>query len=109
MTSPTEFRYPGESDVLEGEDADRTGVLRAYGGHLRATATPVQLRGTRSLALAERALGEASAGRFALPGEIIDNRAVAGSADDFEFSLDVVIDGLQLRLDRKGRGVAGCP
>ncbi len=49
-----------------------------------------------------RVLGEAPPGRFALLGEIIDNRAVAGSADDFEFSLGVVIDGLQLRLDRKG-------
>ncbi len=47
-------------------------------------------------------LGAAPAGQFALLGEIIANRAVAGTADDFAFSLDVVIDGLQLRLSRKG-------
>lgn len=140
------------------DDADWTGVLRAYGKavhrgvvHLQATAAQFQLRGTQSLALAERvlealtaagftmaegghilslvsgvaytaardllggeqsrsqhtsevarALGEAPAGRFALLGAVIADRAVAGTADDFEFSLDVVIDGLQLRLARKG-------
>ena len=50
-----------------------------------------------------RVLGEAPAGQFALLGEIIASRSVAGTADDFEFSLDVVIDGLQLRLARQGR------
>jgi AcrR family transcriptional regulator len=145
-------------DFVLPEDAEWTDVLRAYGKalhrgvvHLQATATHVQLRGTHSLALAERVLesltaagftvaegghilslvsgvaytaardllggdqsrshhtsevtrvlGAAPAGQFALLGEIIANRAVAGTADDFAFSLDVVIDGLQLRLSRKG-------
>ncbi|GAA2548065.1 TetR/AcrR family transcriptional regulator [Mycolicibacterium diernhoferi] len=48
-----------------------------------------------------RVLGEVAAGRFPLLGDVIANRAVAGTADDFEFSLDVVIDGLQLRLSRQ--------
>jgi hypothetical protein len=48
-------------------------------------------------------LGEAPAGQFALLGEIIASRSVAGTTDDFEFSLDVVIDGLQLRLARQDR------
>lgn len=145
-------------DFVLPDDAAWADVLRAYGNavhrgvvHLQATATHVQLRGTYSLALAERVLGaltaagftvaegghilslvsgvaytaardllggdqsrsqhtsevtrilaDAPAGQFALLGEVIADRAVAGTADDFDFSLDVVIDGLRLRLDRKG-------
>ena len=47
-----------------------------------------------------RALGEVTEGGFELLGAVVANRAaVAAAAHDFEFSLDVVISGLQQKLD----------
>ncbi|MFA5712369.1 TetR/AcrR family transcriptional regulator [Mycolicibacterium sp.] len=46
-----------------------------------------------------RALNEVAQGEFPLLGDVVANRAAAdAAADDFEFSLDVVIAGLQQKL-----------
>lgn len=98
--------------VLEALTA--AGFTVAEGGHILSLVSGVAYTAARDLLGGDhsrshhtsevtRMLGEAPAGEFALLGEIIANRAVAGTADDFEFSLGVVIDGLQLRLTRQGR------
>lgn len=98
--------------VLEALTA--AGFTVAEGGHILSLVSGVAYTAARDLLGGDqsrsqhtsevtRVLGEAPSGHFALLGEIIANRAVAGTADDFDFSLDVVIDGLQLRLARRGR------
>lgn len=97
--------------VLEALTA--AGFTAAEGGHILSLVSGVAYTAAGDLLGGEqsrshhtsevaRILGEAPAGQFALLGKVIADRAVAGTADDFEFSLDVVIDGLQLRLNRKG-------
>ena len=138
------------------EDGDWPDILRAYANaihrgvlNVHATGTHFRLRGTGSLALAERvlraltgagfdiddagrtltlvsgiafsaahdllggeqsklhqqpevarALGEFTEGEFELLGAVVANRAAAtAAARDFEFCLDVVISGLQQKLD----------
>lgn len=98
--------------VLEALTA--AGFTVAEGGHILSLVSGVAYTAARDLLGGDqsrshhtsevtRVLGEAPPGQFALLGEIIASRSVAGTTDDFEFSLDVVIDGLQLRLARQDR------
>lgn len=89
------------------------GFSVAEGGHILSLVSGVAYTAARDLLGGDqsrsqhtrevtRMLSDAPAGQFALLARVIADRAVAGTADDFEFSLDVVIDGLRLRLGRKG-------